>query len=160
MANAVHHVSVFVSDMDRSLNLFKDILGFKLVWRVLKAGGQKLSELLGIADMEADLAYLRSQPNGVGVELSHLIRPALDVPPVPFGSVGTVGLSLLVENLDDLHHRLAKGGWNPLAPCTPMVNPDGDPIRVFCIRVEGSLTLEFIELNGASDLKGQTVKSR
>ncbi len=33
MHNDLHHVLVFVSDMGRSLHLFKDILGFEIVWR-------------------------------------------------------------------------------------------------------------------------------
>jgi catechol 2,3-dioxygenase-like lactoylglutathione lyase family enzyme len=31
MHNDLHHVLIFVSDMGRSLHLFKDILGFEMV---------------------------------------------------------------------------------------------------------------------------------
>ena len=146
MANVLHHVSVFIADMDRGLYLFGDILGFELLWRVPKVGGQRLSALLGIPNMEVELAYLQSSADSVAIELSRLIHPLMEVSPVSFGHVGTIGLSLVVEDLDGLHQRLTKEGWNALTPCLPMCSPEGDNIRGFCIRVEDSLTLEFIEL--------------
>lgn len=155
MANDLHHVSVFVAEMDRAISLFRDILGFELVWRVPKAGGKKISALLGIPDMEAELTYLQTNPTGVAIELCRLIRPEMDMPLVRFGGVGTVGLSLTVGDLDRLYQRLTIEGWPPLTPCMNMRSPDGHPIRVFCIRVEDSLTLEFIELSGASGLNDE-----
>lgn len=145
MANDLHHVSVFVADMDRALHLFKDILGFELLWRVPSAGGRKLSALLGIPDMEAELAYLQRSTNDVAIELSRLIRPTMDTPPVQFGGVGTIGLSLIVEDLDGLHRRLSEEGLTPLTPCMEMRSPEGVLIRVFCFRTEEGVTIELIE---------------
>ena len=148
MAHHVHHVSIFVSDMNRALNLFKDILGFELIWHIPLAGGRKLSALLGISDLEMELVYLQSQADGTGIELSRLIHPALEMSAVPFGNAGTAGLNILVKDLDGLHRRLTNEGWNPLSPCLSMRSPEGNNIRVFCIRFENSLTLEFIERGG------------
>ena len=155
MANALHHISVFVSDMDRSIHLFKDILGFELVWHVPKVGGQKLSTLLGIPNMKAELAYLQSSTGETAVELARLFCQSLETHPMRFGIPGTAGLSLVVDDLDRLHQRLTKEGWSPLTSCLPMRSPEGDNIRAFCIRVEDSLNLEFIELGGASGLNDE-----
>jgi len=145
MRSALHHVSVFVSEMDRSIYLFRDILGLELSWRIPKVGGKKLSALLGIPDMEVELTYLRSISDGVAIELCRLIHPAVDRAPVRFGGPGTVGLSLTVDDLDGLHRRLSEEGWGPFTPCTEMRSPGGDPIRLFCLKTEDGLLLELIE---------------
>ena len=81
----------------------------------------------------------------------------MDAPPlVRFGGVGTVVLSLTVGDLDGLYQRLTIEGWPPLTPCMNMRSPDGHPIRVFCIRVQDGLTLEFIELSDAFGLNDET----
>ena len=145
MRSALHHVSVFVSEMDRSIYLFRDILGFEISWRIPKVGGKKLSALLGIPDMVAELTYLRSRSDGVAIELCRLIHPAVDQSQVQFGGPGTVGLSLTVDDLDGLHRRLSEEGWTPFTACTNMRSPEGDAIRLFCLKTEDGLLLELIE---------------
>ena len=145
MGPALHHVSVFVSDMDRAISLFRDILGFNLLWRVPKAGGGLLSTLLGVPGIEAELACLAGHGNGVALELSRLIHPVTSDLPVSFGALGTVALSLTVRDLDLLHQRLSGGGWAPLSPCLNLKPPQGKPVRAFCVHVEPGVLLELIE---------------
>lgn len=144
MSSRLHHVSLFVSDMDRTLHLFRDLLDFELKWRVPSVGGGKLSSLLGIPDVEIELAYLQSPGNGVAVELARLIRPVINSPAVRFGEAGTVSLSLMVEDLEGLHNRLSEEGWTPFSPCKEMQSPEGDPIRIFCFQTKDGLALELI----------------
>jgi catechol 2,3-dioxygenase-like lactoylglutathione lyase family enzyme len=155
MTSHLHHVSLFVSDMERSLCLFRDILGFDLKWRSPSVGGKKLSSLLGIPDLEMELAYLKSPANGVAVELARLIRPVMNSPAVRFGGAGTVGLSLIVKDLEGLHRRMTQEGWTPFSPPMEMRSPEGDAVRIFCVKTEDGLTLELIEEVGGSSLKQQ-----
>lgn len=145
MSLKVHHISIFITDMERTIFLFRDILGFRLTWHIPTAKGKKLSALMGIPDLECELAYLTSADNDVAIELSRLINPVIKTSKVRFGNTGTNGLSLDVQNLDKLHKRLQKEGWSPLSRCLALQNPDGDKIRAFCIRIEHCITLEFIE---------------
>jgi len=145
MAAALHHVSVFVADMDRAVRLFRDVLGFEVQWRVHKAGGRLLSTLLGVPGIQAELAYLAGEEGGVALELSRLIHPDRCEPPAPFGALGTVALTLRVRNLDHLHRSLSDGGWAPLSPCLDIEPPQGNPVRAFCVPVEPGLLLELIE---------------
>lgn len=145
MSTKVHHISIFISDMKRTIFLFQDILDFKLTWHIPKTKGKKFSALLGIPDLECELAYLTSPDNDVAIELARLINPVIKRSNARFGNVGTNGLSLDVQNLDKLHKRLNKEGWSSLSPCLELQSPDGDKIRAFCIRIENCMTLEFIE---------------
>ena len=141
----IHHIAVFVTDMDQTLYLFQDILGFELSWHIPKAKGKSLSGLLGIENMEAELAYLKSNDTGVSIELSRLIHPIIEASSVRFGSIGTTGLSLEVQDLDSLHKRLNEEGWKPFSPCINLMTPEGETIRAFCFAMEKGTIVELIE---------------
>jgi catechol 2,3-dioxygenase-like lactoylglutathione lyase family enzyme len=144
VTSRLHHVSIFVSSLERSLTLFRDHLGFELTWRLPQLKGKKISELLGIPGLEAEVAYLTSPTNGVAVELTSLQAPRVECLPVQFGAVGSVGLSLFVKWIEGLHERLATEGWRPLSPIMELQGPDGLPIRVFCIRTDEGVVIELI----------------
>jgi hypothetical protein len=136
--------------MDRAVGLFRDILDFKLEWRVPKAGGNELSALLGIPEMAAELAYLINESNGVGIEISNLMNPPMDDSPCKFGNIGTCCFSLSVNNLDGLYTRFTKEGWTPISPCQELKPPGGIAARAFCVRLEPGVLLELIEEGGNS----------
>jgi catechol 2,3-dioxygenase-like lactoylglutathione lyase family enzyme len=144
VSSRLHHVSIFVCNLERSLTLFRDLLGFELAWRLPQLKGKKISELLGIPGMEAEVAYLTSSTNGVAVELTCLQRPRMKCQPLQFGAVGSVGLSLFVEKIEGLYTRLSVEGWLPLSPIMELQSPDGLPIRVVCIRTEEGVVIELI----------------
>ncbi|MCP4023773.1 MAG: hypothetical protein GY729_18160 [Desulfobacteraceae bacterium] len=141
----IHHLSIFIADMDQAIYLFKDILGFELLWHIPIAKGKKLSALLGIRNMAAELAYLSSRENSVAIELAQLKHPVMNSSNACFGNLGTAALSIAVQDLEILHTRLSKEGFSPITHCLDLKTPEGDNIRVFCIRMENCLTLEFIE---------------
>ncbi|MCG6879265.1 MAG: VOC family protein [Deltaproteobacteria bacterium] len=141
----VHHVALFVSDMDRSLYLFQDILGLMAVWHVPEIKGNRMSALLGIPDIRMEIAYLRNGSEGAAVELCRVIHPVAEKGPQPFGSPGTLSLSLRVKDLDRLHDRLTQEGWPPFSPCLEMSDPEGHPVRLFCFPVEEGTVVELFE---------------
>jgi len=143
MPSRLHHVVVFVTDMDRSVHLFQDLLRLKLDWRIPRIGGRELSELVGIPDMVAEMAYLRCPSGEVAVELIRLIHP--QARPAGSGAAGNAGLSFVVQNLDHLHRLLTEEGWEPFTPSVRMRNPEGEWLRMFCFRIEEGLTIELIQ---------------
>lgn len=154
MSNDLHHVSLFVADMERALHLFRNLLSFELVWRAAPIGGRKLSAVLGIPNIKAELAFLRSRPDSVAVELVHMIQPSGGKKAVSFSAPGTVVLTLIVEDLQFLHQRLTEEGWAPLTSCVEMRTPEGDPVRVFCFRTQEGITIELIEQDSFSSQNG------
>jgi len=142
----LHHVTVFVADMDRSLHLFRDILGFDLIWRKEKVGGHQLSALVGIPEFEVELLFLQRQAgNGVGIELARMILPAMEKNSAKLADMANVGLCLGVEDLDGIHTRLTNEGWTPFTPCMDFATPDGDSVRGFCFRTDEGMNVELIE---------------
>lgn len=145
LLNEVHHIAIFVSDMEKTLRVFQNCLGFQLTWRLPRAGGPKLSAVIGLPDMEAEIAYLHCQANGTAVELVRLIHPSFGEMRAIFGVPGTATLSLLVEGLDGLSAKLREEDWIPMTVPVEMRTPEGEPIRVCCLRIEEGLSLELFE---------------
>ena len=119
----VHHVALFVADMDRARYLFQDILGFEPAWHAPMVKGNRISTLLGIPDVQMEIAYLQNGPGNTAVELCRMIPPVKNRNPKAFGSPGTASLSLNVENLDQLHKRLTREGWKPFSPLPGYARP-------------------------------------
>lgn len=141
--------------MDRTIHLFRDILGFELAWRIPRVGGRKLSTLLQIPNMEAELAYLKDDSHKVAIELCRSIGPSVDPHPAPSsGKLGSVGLCMTVKGLDALYERLTEEGWIPHSPCMEMESPEGEPFRIFCVRTEEGLMLELMEPLTMAKLEG------
>jgi len=144
MNTHLHHVSLFTKDMDRSLLLFSGLLGFEKLWQAGPLGGKGMAALFGLNDIQAELIMLKNQ-DGVMLELIHLLAPQLEAQAVPPALPVPASLCLEVQDLDGLHQRLAQEGWEPLSPVVMMPTPTGQTIRMFCIRTEENVLLEFIE---------------
>jgi catechol 2,3-dioxygenase-like lactoylglutathione lyase family enzyme len=151
MSTAVHHIAIFVSEMEKTLRLFQKCLDFQLEWRLPRAGGPKLSAVIGLPEMEAEIAYLHARPKKTAVELVRLIHPSRKEMNGAFGVPGTAILSLLVEDMDSLTAKLNEEGWVPLTVPLEMRTPEGEPIRVCCVRIEDGLSLELFESKSAKD---------
>lgn len=141
----MHHVAVFVSDMDRSLHLFRDILGLELAWHMPVVKGSRISALLGIQDLEMEIAYLKDLDGGVSVELCRMRHPGMKQVPQNIGGSGSVSLSFQVTHLESLHRRLTDEGWHPFSPCMDMRDPGGSPVKLFCFTIEEGVVVELIE---------------
>ena len=141
MTQSLHHMILFVKDMDRSIRLFQDVLGFNQLWRLPRVGGKKLSAVMGLPEMQAEIAYLVARTGGTAVELVHL----LDGSSAPSGQAGGTGLSLAVENLSGLHRKLVDEGWKPFTEPAKMLSPEGGEINMLCFRTDEGLLVELFE---------------
>lgn len=144
MPVGVHHVSVFIIDVNRSLHLFRDILGLQLLWQA-PVGGRKMAALMGLPEVQAELFYLQMENGGPALELIRLIHPVRSEIPPLLGSRGSVTLSLQVKGIENLYQRLKEEGWDPNTPCQQLYTPQGQAIKLFSLRTEEGLALEFIE---------------
>jgi catechol 2,3-dioxygenase-like lactoylglutathione lyase family enzyme len=144
MTSDVHHIAIFVRDMDRALHLFEDLLGFALTWRKSQIDVSKLSAMLGSSTAEAELAYLQGRPDGAAIELICPSQAVIDNDVIPYGGSGSGHLSLVVEDLDGLCQSLNEEGWPLLTPIMPITTPGGDPERICFFRTEDGLTIELV----------------
>jgi catechol 2,3-dioxygenase-like lactoylglutathione lyase family enzyme len=132
--------------VERSIHLYRDLLGFEVIWHQEKVGGGKLSAMLGIPGFECEMVYLQRAPDGAAVELIRMTHPPGEVnAPLRFGGLGSVGLSMKVEDVEQLHHRLTDEGWKPFSQCMDLITPKGVPIRAVCFATDEGVTVELFQ---------------
>ena len=63
MAIALRHIGIVVSNLEKAITLYRDYLGCELVVKNLGLSGEYLEKLVGINNVEMDVAILRTQDN-------------------------------------------------------------------------------------------------
>ena len=105
------HTGITVSNLERSLAFWRDVLGFEFS-HTAHQKGELAQEITGVEGAEIKLAVLRA-PGGHKIELLEYLAPAdrkrADIRPC---DVGSVHVALLVHDLDacskGLQHRIGK----------------------------------------------------
>ena len=143
MPARMHHVSLFVNDMERSLQLFNGILGMETVKRLNGVRGERISTLLGMAGFSADMLFLKHPSQKILLELVRQTGPAGVYS--PRGVAGGFGISLTVPDLDLVHAELIQAGWQPLSEPLEMIDPSGAAIRLFCFHTDEGMMVELIQ---------------
>jgi catechol 2,3-dioxygenase-like lactoylglutathione lyase family enzyme len=108
----LHHTGYTVSDLDRSLGFYRDLLGLEVLAEQEKRGGY-LAAIVGHPDAHVRMAHLRAPgiEGGHVLELFQYLAPAgqraADSAPC---DVGTPHLCLAVGDLHDRYERLRAAG--------------------------------------------------
>jgi catechol 2,3-dioxygenase-like lactoylglutathione lyase family enzyme len=144
-----HHTGLHVANIERSLALYRDILGFTIDWeRTTDAPYVQL--LVGCPGAELKQAMLTlpgSEHRLELIEYRSVSKQAID--PAPPNS-GGAHFCLRVDNLRELHKRLIEAGIESVSD--PIVVPHGPNrghIAVYMIDPDG-FRLELVEPPGAA----------
>lgn len=139
----VDHTSFSVSNLERSLAFYVDLLGFKLLWQ-REITNQYFRDIVGIPDCVVKAAHLAIPNSTHKLELFEYAAPRGE-PAVPrVNQPGSAHLSLYVDNLPAAYEELKskgaqfrsppieidaganRGGW-----ALYMLDPDGIPVELF-----------------------------
>ena len=140
---ATDHTGITVSNLERSLAFWRDVLGFELSHRAHQTGGLA-EEITGVPGAEISLAVLKAP--GHKIELLEYLAPKdrkrIDVRPC---DVGSVHVAFTVENLDDILNTIAASGWR--TACKPQTLRSGPNAgkRVIYVRDSDGTTIEFMQ---------------
>jgi catechol 2,3-dioxygenase-like lactoylglutathione lyase family enzyme len=133
------HLVVGVTDMDRALTFYRDVLGMEIVFETLISGEPFDAALHATRKQEGRV--VGGLLGGVMVELLSLgNKPATDKP-ARRGITGIQNVSLSVTDLDDTYRRVRDAGFTP----------DQEPfeiggVRMFFLQDPDGTPVEFIEL--------------
>ena len=132
---AVRHVGIVVSDMERSLQFYRDLLGLEVA-RDLDESGAYLDAMLALESAHVRTVKLRVPPGETLVELLEFASPATEQRVPSLTELGPTHLALTVSDLDDLYARLEAVGVRFTAP--PQTSPDGAARVTFCVDPDGT----------------------
>jgi lactoylglutathione lyase len=109
LVQQIHHTGFTVSDLERSVSFYTDLLGCEVVTRHERRGGY-IAELLGVADAHVRLAQLRLPTAPHVLELMAYVAP----PPLRGATgprvIGAAHVCFDVGDLAGLHARLEAAG--------------------------------------------------
>lgn len=105
----VHHTGYTVSDLDRSLSFYRDLLGCEVIATQEKQGGY-LAAIVGYPDAHVRMAHLRAPGGEHVIELFEYLSPAGERAAVEPRNVGASHLCFLVPDLRALYDQLVERG--------------------------------------------------
>jgi catechol 2,3-dioxygenase-like lactoylglutathione lyase family enzyme len=139
----LHHTGYTVSDLDRSLEFYCDLLGCEVVARQEKQGGY-LAAIVGYPDAHVRMAHIRAPGSEHIIELFQYLAPVPGRAQLEPRNVGTAHMCFIVEDLSATHQRLLASGVHFFSPPVEidtgintgasglyLHDPDGIPVELF-----------------------------
>src|SRR5437870_5784674 len=150
---AADHTGITVSNLDRSLEFWQNVLGFEFSHRAHQTS-EMASEITGVPGAEIKLAVVKA-PGGHKIELLEYLAPPDRKQHVnPSTSlrtslrpcdVGSVHIALAVDKLDAILEKIAASGWKAAGkPQTLKTGPNAGK-RVVYVRDPDGTTIEFMQ---------------
>ena len=110
LVNVLDHVSVTVSDMERSLAFYRDLLGLKEVERH-RLEGEGISKMAGKESAVMEVVRLVApETEGIEIDLQHYVEPEGKVSDVHLGDVRHSHICFGVPNLAQAYEQLSEKG--------------------------------------------------
>ena len=141
---AADHTGITVSNLERSLEFWRDVLGFELSHSAHQTG-ELAAEITGVVGAEIKLVVLKAS-GGHKIELLEYLAPPdrQRTNPRPC-DVGSVHVALLVDDLDAVLERIVASGWKAAGkPQTLTIGPNAGK-RVVYVRDPDGTTIEFMQ---------------
>ncbi|MFD1642475.1 VOC family protein [Halohasta litorea] len=133
-----HHVGVTVSDLDRAIDFYRDILGLSVVAR-FEVAGEAFETGVGIEGASAHFAHLDG--GSARIELVEYEPPAEGLPTPQLNDAGATHLGLEVADLDAFYNELPSS-VDTLSP--PQTTETGT--RILFLRDPEENLIEILEL--------------
>jgi len=138
------HTGITLSNLERSLAFWRDVLGFELSHTAYQKG-ELAQEITGVEGAELKLAVLKA-PGDHKIELLEYLAPAdrkrANLRPC---EVGFVHVALLVDDLDVVLERIATSGWKAAGKPQRLQSGPNAGKRVAYVRDPDGTTIEFME---------------
>jgi catechol 2,3-dioxygenase-like lactoylglutathione lyase family enzyme len=141
---AADHTGITVSNLERSLEFWQNVLGFEFSHRAHQTS-EMASEITGVSGAEIKIAVVKA-PGGHKIELLEYLAPPdrkhVDLRPC---DVGSVHVALTVDDLESVLQKIAASGWKAAGkPQTLQSGPNAGK-RVVYVRDPDGTTIELME---------------
>ena len=141
MIKDVRHMGIVVSDMEKSLKFYRDLLGLK-VKSLVDEEGEFLDNMLAHENVKNKVAKLYAKNGNALIELIDS-RSYANKKDRDFFTIGASHFSLTVDDLEKTYDYLVKNGVKFTAP--PQQTPDKFAKVTFCEDPDGT-PIELVEV--------------
>jgi catechol 2,3-dioxygenase-like lactoylglutathione lyase family enzyme len=138
------HTGITVSNLERSLEFWRDVLGFEFSHRAHQRG-EMAEQIVGVKGAELKLAVVKA-PGGHKIELLEYLAPPdrkrADVRPC---DVGHIHVALVVDDLDVVLERIVAAGWKAVGKAQTLKTGPNAGKRVVYVRDPDGTNIEFMQ---------------
>lgn len=143
MINLLHHSTIVVEDIEKSLHFYRDILGFK-VQIDQEMAGEEISTILGIPGVKLRIVLLQvgQEKTGLVGLLSFLSPKEEKVEKKPAGAFPHA-LVFVTDDIDEVYNRLKNAREKPISsPVTITISGVGT-VKIFTCLDPNGVLVEF-----------------
>ena len=139
-----HHHGFTVSDLDRSVSFYRDLLGMELVRISERRDLPSYDTILGYDQVHLNIAILRHPVNEFILELVQYVHPKVEARPQENRYLGASHVAFEVDDVDAMYTQLKEAGFGSINPPTDVdrdgvvvaramyaLDPDGISIEMF-----------------------------
>ena len=142
---AADHTGITVSNLERSLHFWQNVLGFEFSHRAHQSG-EMAEEMTGAKGAELKFAVVKA-PDGHKIELLEYLAPPdrkqhVDLRPC---DVGHVHIALTVDDIDAVLNAIAASGWKAAGKPQTLQSGPNTGKRVIYVRDPDGATIEFMQ---------------
>ena len=141
MIIALHHTALSVSDLERSIEFYQDVLGMILEWRIDHRKSELLEKVVGLRNVDVSYAMLSGW--GGRIELFQYHSPiGKPYPPdKPVSDKGITHFAFEVKNIEVLWKKLVERGVRFNSPPTE-IRPG---VKAVYFHDPDGITIEFVQ---------------
>jgi catechol 2,3-dioxygenase-like lactoylglutathione lyase family enzyme len=110
MIKGAHHVAISVTNLQRAIGFYTELLGMEIAAATFPLNGPLLEEVTGLPDLQAQLCVVRK--GSLMLELFEFAhpQPAPKDPHYPLSNHGITHFGIEVTDIDALYERLVAAG--------------------------------------------------
>jgi catechol 2,3-dioxygenase-like lactoylglutathione lyase family enzyme len=105
-----HHTAISVTDLDRSIHFYRDVLGMTLEWRIDHRKNEALEKVLALKNVDVSYAMLSGWGGRVEIFQYHSPEGQPFPPDKPVCDRGITHFGFQVEDIDGLYEKLLGQG--------------------------------------------------
>ena len=142
MISGIRHTGIVVTDMEKALAFYRDLLGLKIA-KDFKEEGDYIDSISGLSGVRVWMVKLSADAGSMVELLQYLSHPREPGDNPQICDIGCSHIAFTVDDIDKEYTRLLKGGVK--FNCPPYVSPDGYAKVVFCHDPDGT-SIELVEV--------------
>jgi len=141
MIMALHHTALSVSDLDRSIEFYRDVLGMTLVWRIDHRKSESLEKVVRLKNVDVSYGMLSGWEGRIELFQYHFPVGEPYPPDKPVSDKGITHFAFEVKNIDVLFKKLVACGVRFNSP--PMEVRPG--VKAVYFHDPDGITIEFVQ---------------